>query len=252
MNKKIGVALIEDEELARELIKKFMRSFDNLELLCECDNGFEAVKELNRIRPELVFLDIQIPKINGFELLELLDYEPELVFTTAYNEYAIKAFEVNAIDYLLKPFTLERFEQAVQKAIAKLSENQSMPTKLKPELHPAALTEEEYLLRVVIKDRSNIHVVDVATINWMEAQDDYVMIYTSKGKFLKQQTLSYFENNLNPNDFCRVHRSFLIRLDQITKLELYAKESYYLYLKDGSKVKVSKNRYKQLKELLNI
>lgn len=243
--------IVEDEELACELLKKNLQSIDYVELIGEFNNGFDAVKGINELKPDLLFLDIQVPKINGFEILELLDYTPVIIFTTAYNDYAIKAFEISAVDYLLKPYTKERLALAVDKAQHRVlnleQEKESLTNLLKQDEELSG-----FLMRVVIKDRKTINVVPVGEIIWIEAQDDYVMIYTASGKYLKQKTLNYFDANLDSDTFIRVHRSAIVRIDQIVRLELYAKESYLLFLKNGDSVKVSKNRYKDLKKILNI
>lgn len=247
---KLKVVIIEDEELGRELVKKFTSEIESLEVVAECANGFEGAKAINELKPDIVFLDIQMPKLNGFEMLELIDEadRPEIVFTTAYNQFAIQAFEQNAIDYLLKPFSKERFFEAVEKAEKKIRSN------TKSEGTIAKLTQQpitEQLERVVVKSNHKIHVIPVSKMKYLEAQDDYVMIYHTEGKHLKQATMKYFEQNLNSEEFLRVHRSYIIRIDQVSQLEPYGKDSYVARLKDGATVKISKSGLKSLKEKLN-
>ncbi len=247
---KIKVIIIEDEELGREVIKKYVQELDNIDIVAECENGFEGAKAINDFNPDLVFLDIQMPKLNGFEMIELLDPEsrPEIIFTTAYNQYAIQAFELNAIDYLLKPFSKERFFEAAKKAIEKL-ENKDITKKSIIPLTQRPLTET--LERVVVKSNHKINVIPASKIKYLEAQDDYVMIYATDGKYLKQTTMKYFETHLDKEEFLRVHRSYIIRLDQVNQLEPYGKDSYIARLKDGATIKISKSGLKLLKEKLN-
>jgi two-component system LytT family response regulator len=250
MQNKITAIIIDDEKLAREIIKKYIKGFKQVEILDECSNGFEGIKAINEMKPDLVFLDIQMPKITGFEMLELLDEKPVIIFTTAYDQYALKAFEFSAIDYLLKPFSEERFHEAVEKAAERLSnKNKFVKDVTKLETHLAE--KEEKLERVVVKSGAKISIVPVDKINYFEAQDDYVMLYTDEGKFLKQKTMKYFEDHLEPSDFIRIHRSYIVRLTKIKQLELFEKESYRAILTDGKSLPVSKSGYSRLKEIFN-
>lgn len=245
---KVKTIIIEDEELGRELIQNYLKDRDEIEIIAECENGFEGVKTIQDLKPQLVFLDIQMPKINGFEMLEILDERPEIIFTTAYNQYAIQAFELNAVDYLLKPFSKERLMEALNKALQRIRNNQPRNENI------MKLTQhsiDEIIGRVVVKSNNKISVIPVEKINYLEAQDDYVMIYTNEGKHLKQSTMKYFEDHLDPGDFMRVHRSYIVRLDQVTQLEPYGKDSYVAKLKDGTAVKISKSGFKNLKGKLN-
>jgi len=243
---KIKVIIIEDEELGRELIRNYLRD-QNVEIIAECENGFEGIKAIQEKKPDLVFLDIQMPKLNGFEMLELLDEKPEIIFTTAYHQYAIQAFELNAIDYLLKPFSQERLLDALAKAEQRIRSGQPRPEAINNVVQRPL---EEIIERVVVKSNNKIHVIPVDKIRYLEAQDDYVMIYTFESKHLKQATMKYFEEHLNQKDFMRVHRSYIIRLDQVAQLEPYGKDSYIARLKNGPTVKISKSGFKNLKEKL--
>lgn len=249
---KLRAVIIEDEELGRELVKNYVKELDTVEILKECENGFEGAKAINELQPDLIFLDIQMPKLNGFEMLEIIEdtQRPEIIFTTAYNQYAIQAFEANAIDYLLKPFSKERFFEAVNKALERYRNKVKKPTENKvAQLVQQPITDT--LERVVVKSNSKITVVPVTKIKYIEAQDDYVMIYSQEGKHLKQGTMKYFENNLDKDEFLRVHRSYIIRIDQVNQLEPYGKDSYVAKLKDGAVIKISKSGLKALKEKLH-
>jgi len=246
--KKIKTIIIDDESLARDLVKSYLSDNDQIEIVGEYSDGFQGLKAINEIHPDLIFLDIQMPKLTGFELLELLDKPYNIVFTTAYNEYAIKAFEHNAVDYLLKPFSKERFEDAISKTVYRLKNQNENSDIEKLKEHEDKNKEE--LSRIVVKSRNKIDIIPVDEIRYFEAQDDYVMIYTHDGHHLKQKTMKYFETHLNPKEFCRIHRSYLIRLEEISKLEPYEKDSWILILKAGEKLKVSKSGYKLLKQQL--
>jgi two-component system LytT family response regulator len=245
---KIRTLIIEDEALARNLLTSYLGEIEDIEILGECENGFEGVKSINEMKPDLVFLDIQMPKITGFEMLELVDHHPEIIFTTAYDQYALKAFDYNAADYLLKPFSKDRLTGAVEKVkerLLKQTEHEDIVNKIND------FPREEFLDRVVVKDRHKIHIIPADQIRYIESLDDYVLIYTKEGRFMKQKTMQYFESALDPHNFSRIHRSYIVRVDQIAQLQQYEKESYIAILHDKTKLKVSKSGYKNLKEMLN-
>jgi len=248
MTEKLRTIIVEDEELARSLMKSFLKSNDKVEIIAECENGFEGIKTINELKPDLVFLDIQMPKITGFEMLELLEHKPQIIFATAYDEYALKAFEFNAADYLLKPYSKERLFEAVDKVAAKIEkEGKTSDVAEKVSNFPR----EEFLDRIVVKDRHKINIVPVDQVRYIESMDDYVMIYTKTGRHLKQKTMKYFEAALNPKNFTRIHRSYIVKVDEITEIQQYEKESYIVILHDKTKLKVSKTGYKNLKGVLN-
>jgi len=248
MSEKLKTIIVEDEELARNLLKSFLQNAGNIELIAECENGFEGVKMINEMKPDLVFLDIQMPKITGFEMLELLEHKPQIIFATAYDQYALKAFEYNAADYLLKPYSKERLLEAIEK-VAERIKNEGKESKVVEKI--SNYPREEFLDRVVVKDRHKIHVIPADEIRYIDSMDDYVMIYTKDGRYMKQKTMKYFESALNPKDYVRIHRSHIVRVDEINEIQQYEKESYVVILHDKTKLKVSKTGYKNLKEVLN-
>ena len=248
MTEKLRTIIVEDEELARSLMKSFLKSNDKVEIIAECENGFEGIKKIKEMKPDLVFLDIQMPKITGFEMLELLDHKPQIIFATAYDEYALKAFEFNAADYLLKPYSKERLFEAVDKVAAKIEKEGNISDVAEK---VSNFPREEFLDRIVVKDRHKIHIVPVDQVRYIESMDDYVMIYTKTGRHLKQKTMKYFEAALNPKNFTRIHRSYIVKVDEITEIQQYEKESYIVILHDKTKLKVSKTGYKNLKGVLN-
>jgi two-component system LytT family response regulator len=245
--------IVEDEKPARDLLKMYLTEYTEAVLIGEYDNGFDGLKAINEEKPDLILLDVQMPKLTGFEMLEVLEHHPEVIFTTAYDQYAIHAFEQNAVDYLLKPFSKERFGEAIRKFESRLEkrseEKDGKSTIEKIRMHLA--DSEEKLHRVVIKKSGKIHVISTNDINFLEAQDDYVMVYTDDGKYLKQQTLKYFENHLDKEQFVRVHRSFIANISCIERIEPYEKTNYILILKDGNKVPVSRSGMQVLKENLD-
>ena len=248
--KKVNVIIIEDEELARNLIKKFLEKFPQIHLMAECDNGFDGVKKINELKPDLIFLDVQMPKLTGFEMLELLDFMPHIIFTTAYNQFAIKAFEYNTIYYLLKPFSFEKFEEAVEKALLKI-ENKQYEQNAVNELVTHVAAVRESLDRVVVKSGTKIKIIPTEQIYCIEAADDYVVINTEKEEHVKQATMKFFEENLNEKEFIRIHRSNIVKISQIIEIEKYEKETHLVTLKNGKKLKASKRYYAKLKEALN-
>lgn len=242
----IKAVLIDDEPLARELVREYLQGYPQIEVVAECNDGFEGLKAIQQYQPDLLFLDIQMPKINGFEMLELVDKLPCVIFTTAFEEYAIRAFEVNAIDYLLKPFSRERFDKALQKMMER-------KTEISQELLDAAGREiPAQHSRVVVKINGRIRIIPVQDIHYLEAADDYVKIVTQEGPFLKNKTMAFFEKVLDAQQFIRVHRSYILNVSQITRIDPYEKETYLAILRDGSKILVSKTGYPRLKEVLGL
>lgn len=243
----IKTILIDDEALARDIVKHYLKAFPNIEIVAECSDGFEGLKAITQHQPDLIFLDIQMPKISGFEMLELVEKRPAVIFTTAFDEYAIKAFEVNAVDYLLKPIEQTRFEQAMQKLPSKLAKGDDSQDLLETaSLSPAQNN------RVVVKNAGVIKIIPVEAIHYLEADDDYVKLSTTEGNFQKNKTMSFFEQTLDTSQFIRIHRSYIINLAQVTKIELKEKESYVVLLKSGIWLPVSKTGYVKLKTALGI
>lgn len=246
---KLRAIIVEDEAPARELLKAYLQRHDEIELICECADGFSGVKAINENKPDLVFLDIEMPKLTGFELIELIDEMPQVIFTTAYNQYAIKAFELSAVDYLMKPFSRERFNEAIQKVYSRISQKEENTENIQ-KLTQKVREESGTIERIFVKTGSKIDVVSIADIIHIDADDDYVEIFTAEKKYLKKETMNYLEKNLPEDVFIRVHRSGIINTNYIEKLERYGKESYLVIMKDGSKVNVSKSRVKELKTQL--
>ncbi len=245
----IKTIIVEDEKLARDLIKDYLGKHNDFELIGEYEDGFSGLKAINELMPDLVFLDIQMPKLTGFEMLEILEHHPAIIFTTAYDQYALKAFEHNTLDYLLKPYSSDRFDEAVDKARERISAGGDSNSISKLVEHRDE--QEESIHRVVVKSRYKIHVIPVDNITYLEAQDDYVMIYTHDSKHLKQKTMKYFESHLPEEDFVRIHRSYIARITEIEQMQLYEKESYIVILKNGVKLPVSKTGLPKLKSKLD-
>ena len=252
MPDKIKVLIIDDESLARELVKKYLADITDIEIAGECENGFEALKMIQEIQPDLLFLDIQMPKIDGFELLEVLGPKPEIIFTTAFDQYAIRAFEMNAVDYLLKPFSKSRFEQALDKARQRIADVQAKPARETSieKLQRQMDEDKTELERVITRMGSKITVIPVEKIHYLEAADDYVMIHSELGDHLKEKTMKYFEEHLPAQMFVRIHRSFIINLAFISGIQLYEKDTHLITLKSGDKLRASAEGYKRLKERL--
>ncbi len=244
----IKAVIIEDEQLARDLIKDYLKDYPDIQLIGEYEDGFSGLKGINELKPDLVFLDIQMPKLSGFEMLEVLDHQPAIIFTTAFDQYALKAFEHNALDYLLKPFSRERFKEALDRAKERVEQGDYSAAEKLIHHHDK---QEEVIHRVVVKSRSKIHVIPVEQIRYVEAQDDYVMIYSSEGKYLKHKTMKFFESRLPEEEFVRIHRSYIVRLQEITQMQLYEKDSYIVILKDGTRLPVSKSGLPKLKKVLD-
>lgn len=238
--------LIDDEPLARQFVRALLKPYSQVSIVAEGGDGFEGFKLIQQHNPDLVFLDVQMPRVNGFEMLELLETPPSVIFTTAFDEYALKAFEAHAVDYLLKPITKERFDRALQKwqEQATLRRPVQMQDLLQDKVY------DGYQHRLVVKDQGMIRIIPSQDIHYVEANDDYVKIFTKNGNFLKKSTLSRIETTLDPRQFVRVHRSYLIPVSQLHRIEPYEKDSHIALLHCGAKVTVSKTGMARLKEIL--
>lgn len=242
----IKAIIIDDEPLAVEFVKEQLRTFPQIEVVAECANGFEGAKAISLHHPDLIFLDIQMPKITGFEMLELLEEPPAVIFITAFDEFAVQAFEKHAVDYLLKPVDPSRFRKAVEKFLNDSGQTQKSATS------EFLSSYSEKLNRLVVKDGSNIRIIPVDEILYIEAYDDYVKINTAKDCYLKKATMGKLESSLDPELFVRVHRSFIIRIPEITRIENSGKDSYLALLRSGEKIPLSKSGYPKLKQVLGI
>ena len=243
------VILIDDEPLARSVVAEYLEAHPGLEIVQQCGDGFEGIKAIQQHQPDLVFLDIQMPKINGFEMLELLEQPPAIIFTTAFDEYAIKAFEAHATDYLLKPFSQERFDKAIQKWKDQQHANDRTDTGALLETAGQSPTQSD---RIVVKNGSKIKIIPVADIYYLEAADEYVKIHTAEGYFLKKKTMGFFETSLGAQQFVRSHRSYIVNVQEITRIEPYEKDNYVAVLKTGPQVPVSRTGYVKLREVLGL
>jgi len=243
----LRVVIVDDEPLARAVIVEYLQAHPGVEVVAECGNGFEAVKAVTELSPHLMFLDVQMPKLDGFEVLELLGRSIPVVFTTAYDQYALRAFEVHAVDYLLKPFDEARFGEALARARARISVEEPVPV---DELIADARPRQGAVERVLIRDGSQVHVLPVDRIDYVEAQDDYVCFKADGREYLKDQTMAAVEASLDPQRFVRIHRSYLLNIDRIARVELYAKDSRVAILRDNRRLPVSRAGYARLAKLL--
>jgi two-component system, LytTR family, response regulator len=244
------VIIIDDEPLARSIVIEYIQHFPDLVVSQVCSNGFEGIKAIQQYKPDLIILDIQMPKINGFEMLELIENRPAVIFATAFDEYAIKAFDAHAIDYLLKPFNQDRFEKAIKKW-REQKNSSSGEKQTKQLLDDVSLTAPQNE-RIVIKDGSKIKIIPIQDVHYLEAADDFVKVFTKEGYFLKNKTMSHFEQVLDPSQFVRSHRSFIVNLQQITRIDPYEKDNHVAILRSGAKVPVSRTGYPKLKAILGL
>lgn len=243
------VVIIDDEPLARSIVKEYLQKHPQVEIMQECNDGFEGLKAIQQHQPDLIFLDIQMPKINGFEMLELIEQPPAVIFATAFDEFAIKAFEAHAIDYLLKPFNQDRFD----KAINKFKEQKATSTeKATQDLLETASQSPSQNNRIVVKNGSKIKIIPVHEVQYLEAADDYVKVHTGEGYFLKNKTMNHFEQTLDGQQFVRSHRSYIVNVQQITRIDPYEKDNHVAILRSGIKVPVSRAGYVRLREVLGL
>jgi two-component system LytT family response regulator len=245
----IKVILIDDEPLSREIIKSYLSSYKDVEVVAECNDGFEGVKAIMQHQPNLIFLDIQMPKIKGCEMLELIEQPPAVIFSTAFDEYAIKAFETHAIDYLLKPFSEDRFKKAMDKFLEKSLPIKEDSTNTLLESMASSPNQAE---RIVVKTGNKVKIIPMHEIHYLEADDDYVKIVTNDGSYLKNRTMQYYEQTLDARFFVRVHRSYIVHVNQITRIDPYQKETHLAVLRDGKQIPVSKTGYSKLKGILGL
>jgi two-component system, LytTR family, response regulator len=244
--KKIRAIIVDDEELARQMLRELLLAHPEVEISAECANGFEAVKAAGELHPDLIFLDVQMPKLDGFEVLELTGTDMGIIFTTAYDQYAIRAFEAHAVDYLLKPFGADRLQSALARVRERLGGKVPAPAELAAEARPPA----QYAERIVVKDGTRVQIIAAGKLEYAEAQDDYVALCAEGKKHLKQQTISSLEKILDPARFLRVHRSFIVNLERVARIEPYGKDTHVAVLASGAKIPVSRNGYARLREFL--
>jgi two-component system, LytTR family, response regulator len=243
----LRVVIVDDEPLARAVIREFLKAHPGVEVIADCGNGFEAVKAVTDLSPDLMFLDVQMPKLDGFEVLELIGRAIPVVFTTAYDQYALRAFEVHAVDYLLKPFNEERFAEALTRARSRIQAQELPPI---DQLVAEARPRQGPVERVLIRDGSQVHVLPVDRIDYVEAQDDYISYHADGKDYLKDQTMAAAEALMDPARFVRIHRSYLLNIERIARVELYAKDSRVAILRDGRRLPVSRAGYARLAKLL--
>lgn len=248
---KIRTVLVDDEQLARQVLREFISAHADLEIAAECSNGFEAVKAVAEQKPDLLFLDVQMPKLDGFEVLELIGNDAAVIFVTAYDNYAIKAFEVHAVDYLLKPFSADRFNAALTRAKQRLSGGAPQKSPAAADLAASARPPAQYLDRVAVREGSQVSIIPVSKLDYAEAQDDYVALVSAGKKHLKQQTISNLEASLDPTRFLRVHRSYIVNLERVSKVEPYGKDTHVAVLTTGVQIPVSRAGYARLKSFLD-
>lgn len=241
----IKTIIIDDEPLAAGIVQEFLAGFPQFQVLEVCQDGFQGLKAIQHHQPDLIFLDVQMPKITGFEMLELIDSPPAVIFTTAFDQYAVKAFDAMAIDYLLKPFSQERFSKAIEKFLAQANEPQ-----LEEREGLNQLAEKSN--RLVVRVKNEIKIIPIHEVTYFEAEDDYISIHTPGGKYLKKMTMKSLEDAMDPGKFARVHRSFMVNLNQITQIEPFERDSYILKMRDGNQVPVSKTGYSRLRLVLGL
>jgi two-component system, LytTR family, response regulator len=241
----LRAVIVDDEELARLFLREMLGVHPEVEVVAECSNGFEAVKTIGETHPDLLFLDVQMPKLNGFEVLELIEPGPAVIFVTAYDQYAMQAFDAHAVDYLLKPFSAERFEVALGRARSRLGERR-LPT----EAARAARVPGQFPRRIVVKDGPRVHIIPIEKLDYVEAQDDYVALHSEGKTYLKQQPIAELEGLLDAARFVRIHRSSIVNLERIARIEPYGKESRIAILTDGARLPISRSGYARLLEAM--
>jgi two-component system LytT family response regulator len=241
------VVIVDDEALARRILREYLSGHADVEVVAECANGFEAVKAVTELKPDLILLDVQMPKLDGFEVLELIGGETPVIFVTAFDQYAIKAFEIHAVDYLLKPFSADRLGEALDRARQRVRRGEPLPVR---EVTAAARERQVPLHRILIRDRADVHVVPIAKVDYIESQDDYVAIHSAGRSYLKEQTLAELESALDARAFVRVHRRYILNVARLARIEVTDTDSRVAILSDGARLPISRSGYARLRELL--
>lgn len=247
--------IADDEDLARQVLREYLGSHPDLEIVAECSNGFEAVKTVTEQKPDVLFLDVQMPKLDGFEVLELVGAEVAIVFVTAFDQYAMRAFDAAAVDYLLKPFSSSRLGESLERVRGRLSQSgaarsSGLVLAEAAELRNASRAPGEYLQRIVVKDGSRVHVIPAGRLDYAEAQDDYVALRSEGKVWLKQQTIASLETALDPQRFLRIHRSCVVNVDRVVKLEPNTKDTWLAVLGDGTQLPVSRGGYARFNSMV--
>jgi two-component system LytT family response regulator len=244
----LRVVIVDDEEPARMAVRQDLEAVGGVEVVGECANGFEAIKAVTELKPDLLILDVQMPKLDGFEVVELIGRGTPVIFVTAHDEFAVRAFEVHAVDYLLKPICAERLAEAVARVRLRAPGQAAVPpvAALRP---PAA--ERGPAERVLVRDGTKVHVIDVDALDFVQARDDYVGFHSAGQEYLKEQPLAEVEAELDPRVFVRIHRSFIVNLARIARVEPLTRDSRVVVLKDGRRLPVSRSGYKRLTALLD-
>ena len=244
---RIKAVVVDDEALARGILREWLGDHPDIEIVAECANGFEAVKAATDLKPDLLMLDIQMPKLDGFDVLELVGGDIAVVFITAYDSYAVRAFEVHAVDYLLKPFSAERLGEALDRARARIRSREATPVK---ELLVTARSDRAPLRRILIRERAEVHVIPVEKIDYFESQDDYVAVRSGGRTYLKEQPLGDLEAQLDAAAFVRIHRRYVLNLTRLARIEMGVTDSRIAVLNDGTQLPISRTGYARLRELL--
>jgi two-component system LytT family response regulator len=243
----LRIAIVDDEALARQVVREYLTTMPAVEVVAECENGFDAVKVVASLKPDLLLLDVQMPKLNGFEVVELVGRDVAVVFTTAHDEFALRAFEIHAVDYLMKPFSSDRLAEALARARERLARRETLPAAaLAASARPPGLA----ATRVLVRDGARVHVIPAQRIDYVQAQDDYVAYHTEGREYLKEQTLAEAEESLDPAKFVRVHRSYLLNLERLARVELDERENRIAILTTGERIPVSRTGHARLTEAL--
>jgi two-component system LytT family response regulator len=246
----LRVAIVDDEGPARLVLREYLEAEAGVDIVAECANGFEAVKAVAETRPDVLLLDVQMPKLDGFEVLELVGRDAAVVFTTAYDEYALRAFDVHAVDYLLKPFSRERLQEAIGRVRERLGRTTAAAAPAPAAIAAAARPPGAWLSRIVIRNGAEVHIVPIDKVDYVEAQDDYIGVRSGDRTLLKEQTLGDLETQLDPRRFVRIHRSLLLNLDRLVRLEPTDTDGKVAVLRDGQRLPVSRSGYARLQRLL--
>lgn len=245
----IRALIVDDERLGRQIIREFLDKHPDVQILAECQDAHEALAATEKYAPDLLFLDIQMPEVNGFELLEMLDVCPTVIFCTAYDQYALRAFEVNAVDYLLKPIVQDRFDLALARAKQNIRQKKDDGEKI-DRLLEYVRSEKSLLDRMLVKQSGKIVVIQANEIRWIEAVEDYVNLHTPKGSFLVLQSLSHLETRLDPGKFIRIHRSTIVNMDFVDELEPWPDGRLKCTLKDRAELITSRSGAKRLRKMM--
>ncbi len=249
MTTPLRAILADDEPLARSYLRELLAAHPEVTVLAECRNGLEAARAIAQHRPDLAFLDVEMPKLDGFEVLDLVEGPLAVVFVTAFDHYAVRAFEAHAVDYLRKPFSPERLAAALERVRQRIGQPRTLDANL---LRKEAFPDRPFAERLAVKNGAEVVIVDAADLDYATSEDDYVNLHVGTKSWLKHQSLASLEQALDPRRFVRIHRTCLVNVDRVTRLEQETRDTFSVVLRDRTELRATRQGYLRLRAVLGL